>query len=122
MDEIRRIAVKDIVVVAVKKSNELETLYKDALIVVAKGTGQGQTYTVTRYWKNRFTNWVESEHLFDLLDGPYDDLFVFDSHAIALKDSKVIKTVWFDQYRGKAVPLFMVTDLFDEYKNTDFTI
>lgn len=59
---------------------------------------------MTRYWQNVYTNWLEKEHLFDLLNGPYDDIFVFDKYAIVVKNTNLINVVYFDQFRGQVVP------------------
>jgi hypothetical protein len=60
--------------------------------------------TFTRYWQNSFTNWIESEHLFDSIDGPYDDIFVFDNYAVVVKNNNEINAIYFDGYRGDVVP------------------
>ena len=90
LDYIRRIEVSSVTVTHVTRSYERsEPLYKDALIVVSKNvtTGAGSNqYSVTRYWQNIYTNWIESEHLFDVTNGPYDDFFVFDDYAITIID------------------------------------
>ena len=70
LDYTRRVTVTDVKVAFIKKSNERSNkMYEDALIVVARNqtanAGPNQ-YSVTRYWQNILTNWVESEHLFDL--------------------------------------------------------
>ena len=41
--------------------------------------------------------------MFDILKGPYRNIYVFDDYAIVLTDT--INAVYFDQYRGKTVPL-----------------
>ena len=56
-------------------------------------------YRVHRYWQDSFSNWVESEHLFDLSDGPYDNVFVFDKHAIVTKNRNVVKIAWFESFK-----------------------
>mgnify|MGYP006889601728 CR=1 FL=1 len=56
-----------------------------------------------RYWQNVMTSWVESEHLFDIVGGPYDDFFVFDEYAVVLKDQKIINVIFFDQFRGQVL-------------------
>ena len=59
---------------------------------------------MTRYWQNPFGFWLESEHLFDLSNGPYDDVFVFDNYAIVVDSTKqIISAVYFDEYRGDVV-------------------
>ena len=62
-------------------------------------------YSVTRYWQNTFSSWIESEHLFDFSNGPYDDVFIFDKYAIVVdSEKKIVSAVYFDQYRGDVVP------------------
>ena len=63
---------------------------------------------MTRYWKNTYSHWIESDYLFDLQDGPYDDIFVFDDYALALKNSRLIYAVFFDEVRNKVVPGYLV--------------
>ena len=96
-------------------------MYQGAFVVVTSKGGSIGQYTVTRYWKNRFTNWVESEHLFDILGGPYSNLFLFDGYAIAVKDDQVVQAIWFDQFRGKPVPQGLMVDLLAEFDGTDST-
>lgn len=118
LDYIRRISVSNVKVEFVKASNERENkLYKNSLIVVSKnetsGAGANQL-TVTRYWQNVFTNWIESEHLFDLQGGPYDDIFVFDHYAIVLKNKNLINAVYFEKFRGNVVPFNFEMPLYDD--------
>ena len=64
-----------------------------------------QQYSVMRYWQNTFSGWVESEHLFDFSNGPYDDVFIFDKYAIVIDEKKQrVSAVYFDQYRKDVVP------------------
>ena len=58
---------------------------------------------MTKYWQNIFTNWIESEYMFDLLNGPYDDIFVFDRYAITMKNSNLINVVFFEKWIGGLV-------------------
>lgn len=125
LDFTRRILVEDIKVAFVKKTNEVgDATLKDGLIVVAKnetsGAGSNQ-YSVTRYWQNIYTNWIESEHLFDLVNGPYDDIFVFDNYAIVIKDKKEVKAVFFDKFRQNLVPWNFEVVIYDGLKATDST-
>ena len=107
-DSIRRISVENVKVVFVKRSNEFEQLFRDSIIVIAKNETDkafDAQYSVTRYWKNTFSGNLEGKHLFDLSNGPYDDVFVFDFYAIVVDSSKqVVSAVYFDQYRGDVVP------------------
>ena len=60
--------------------------------------------------------------MFDLIMGPYEDLFVFDKYAIVLKEGgKTISTVYFDQFRygGKqALPQYEKS-LYDDLQYTN---
>ena len=107
-DAIRHLTFEDVEVAFVKRSNEREKFFKDSIIVVAKNEtvrAREQQYSVMRYWQNTFSNWVESEHLFDLSNGPYDDVFIFDKYAIVVDSNKqLVSAVYFDQYRGDVVP------------------
>ena len=114
--------------VLVKKSNE--ALFPNALIILTKtkDENRNEVYRVTRYWQEQHqtsVNWIQTEHMFDLLLGPYQDIFVFDKYAIVLKnESKIISTVYFDQFRyggKKALPQYEKT-LFNEleYSNHRF--
>ena len=75
-------SVSNVKVTHVKRSYEYaEPLYRNALIVVSKNEtakARPSQYSVTRYWQNTYTNWIESEFLFDLPVGPYNDVFIFD--------------------------------------------
>ena len=92
----------------VKRTNEREKFFKDGVIVVTKNEtakARDQQFSVMRYWQNTFTDWLESEHLFDLSNGPYDDVFIFDKYAIVVDSvKKIVSAVYFDQYRGDVVP------------------
>jgi len=106
----------------IKKSNERENkLYQNSLIVVSKnetsGAGANQL-TVTRYWQNIYTNWIESEHIFDLQGGPYDDIYVFDHYAIVLKNKNLINAVYFEKFRGNVVPFNFEMPLYDDLEFT----
>lgn len=109
----------------IKQTNEIsDPNYKDALIVVTKNTTTGANdnqFTVTRYWQNIFSNSIKSEHLFDLVSGPYDNIFVFDDYAIVLKDKKEIKAVFYDKYRGDLVPANLEVTIYDDLKNEEAT-
>ena len=70
-----------------------------------------------RYWQNIYTNWIESEYLFDIMNGPYDDVFVFDKYALVIKDGNKVNAVYFDQYRGKLVPGNLEQTLNDDYED-----
>ena len=86
---IRRLTFSKVKVVNVKKSNEIEFLYANSVIVVSKNEKKGaltNQVTVTRYWQSVYSGFIESEHLFDLLNGPYDDIFVFDHYAVVIKN------------------------------------
>ena len=125
LDFTRRVLVEDIKVVFVKKTNELDNIdERDGLIVVAKnetsGAGSNQ-YSVTRYWQNFQTNWIETEYLFDLVNGPYDDIFVFDNYAIVIKDQKEVKAVFFDKFRQNTVPFNFEVVIYDDLKSSDST-
>ena len=86
VDKIRRVSVTDTTVEFIQKSQEKEDGYHGAFVVVTNKGGSFGQYQVTRYWKNRDTNWVESEHMFDLLGGPYTNLFLFDGYAITVQN------------------------------------
>ena len=109
-DYIRRITVEGVSVSLVTKSYEWqEPLFRDALIVVSKVDSDAgpPVYSVWRYWQNIYTNWIESELLFATLNGPYDDIFVFDKYAVVVKDEATINAIYFDLYRGKLVPNYL---------------
>ena len=78
------------------------------MIVVYKNETENSydnQYSVMRFWQNSFTLWIESEHLFDIQNGPYDDIFVFDNYAVVVdKAKKIVSAVYFDQHRGDLVP------------------
>ena len=124
-DYIRRIAVSSVTVTHVQRSYERnEPLYKDALIVVSKNdtTGAGANqYSVTRYWQNIFTNWIESEHLFDVTDGPYDDFFVFDDYAITIKDQNKLNAVFYTDYVGNVVNSNLEVKIYDDMEQSGET-
>mmetsp|Transcript_8137 Transcript_8137/g.9772 ORF Transcript_8137/g.9772 Transcript_8137/m.9772 type:complete len:125 (+) Transcript_8137:189-563(+) len=108
-ENIRKIIVRDVKVTHVRRSLEkYDPMYWDSMIIVTKnetaGASRGKQYSVTRYWRNPFTKSIEGEYLFDMLKGPYRDVFVFDDYAIVLKQN-TINAVFFDSYRGKTVPL-----------------
>lgn len=88
LDYTRRTSVTNIIVKFIKPTNEYnDRVHSLGLIVVAKAEdATTEQYSVTRYWQNLYTNWLESEYLFDILGGPYDDFFLFDDYAIVLKD------------------------------------
>lgn len=115
-DYIRKIQVDNVNVAMVRPSHEqFEPLYRDSLIVVtqnktAESSGQ---YSVTRYWKNIYTHWIETEYLFDVQNGPYDDIFVFDDYAVVLKNKRVIYAVYYEQFLGKVVPGYLVKTLYN---------
>ena len=58
--------------------------------------------------------------MFDLLQGPYSDIFVFDRHAITIKDSNVINAVFFDKYRGETVPANLERPLHEPWKDSTY--
>lgn len=68
---------------------------------------------MTRYWKNIYTHWIETEYLFDVQNGPYDDIFVFDDYAVVLKNKRVIYAVYYEQFLGKVVPGYLVKTLYN---------
>ena len=112
-------------VLMVKRSNE--ALFPGALIVMTKEKVENgiQVYRVTRYWQEIYktsVNWIQTEHMFDLLMGPYEDLFVFDKYSIVLKEGgKIISTVYFDQFKygGKqALPQYEKS-LYDDLQYTN---
>ena len=108
IDATRRISVDNVRVSFVKRTNEQERFYKDSVIVVYKNETENaydNQYSVMRFWQNSFTLWIESEHLFDIQNGPYDDIFVFDNYAVVVdKAKKIVSAVYFDQHRGDLVP------------------
>lgn len=50
---------------------------------------------MTRYWQNIYTNWIESELIFELVNGPYDDVSIFDKYAITIKDKNKVNAVYY---------------------------
>ena len=69
VDETRRLSFDNVKVSFVKRSNEKDKFNKDSVIVVSKNETDNalkNQYSVTRYWQNSFSFWIESEHLFDL--------------------------------------------------------
>lgn len=62
--------VTDANVAFVKRSGEVDSvLFANSVIVVRQNTSadaRAGQYTVTRYWQNVFSGWIESEHMFDL--------------------------------------------------------
>jgi hypothetical protein len=60
-DYIRRIDLSNVNVVMVRKSHQFfEPMHRDALIVVTQNTTASQLqYSVTRYWKNTYSHWIE---------------------------------------------------------------
>ncbi len=125
-DYIRRLSFTDVKVEFIKKSNEVANkLHRRGLIVVTRNetanAGPNQL-TVTRYWQNVYTNWVESEFLFDVQGGPYDDIFVFDHFAVVIKNKNIINAVYYDKFRGKVVPFNFEMPLYDDLQFTDNTI
>ena len=125
-DYIRRLTFTDVKVEFIKKSNEVKNkLHRRGLIVVTRNetanAGPNQL-TVTRYWQNVYTNWIESEFLFDVQGGPYDDIFVFDHFAVVIKNKNIINAVYYDKFRGKVVPFNFEMPLYDDLQFTDNTI
>ena len=117
-DYIRRIEVTNVKVAFVKFSNErADPLYETSVIVVslneASDAVSGQ-YTVTRYWQNIYTNWIESELIFELVKGPYDDVFVFDKYAITIKDKNKVNAVYYDNFKGVAVNDNYESSIYDD--------
>ena len=117
-DYIRRLSFTDVKVEFIKKSNEVKNkLHRRGLIVVTRNetanAGPNQL-TVTRYWQNVYTNWIESEFLFDVQGGPYDDIFVFDHFAVVIKNKNIINAVYYDKFRGKVVPFNFEMPLYDD--------
>ena len=124
-DFIRRLTFENVKVEFIKKSNEVENkLHRRGLIVVTKNetanAGPNQL-SVTRYWQNVYTNWIESEYLFDVQNGPYDDIFVFDKYAVVIKDKKLVNAVYFDKFRGGTVPFNFEMPLYDDLQFTQNT-
>ena len=119
-DYIRHISMSAVQVAAVKMSNEVsDPLYKNSMIVMIKNETAGATanqYSVIRYWQNIYTNWIEKQHLFDIKDGPYDDIFVFDKYAVVMKNKNVISAVYYNDFRGNIVPVNYVIALYDDLK------
>lgn len=107
-DYIRKVEVTDVEVAFVKMSNERESkLYETSVIVVAKSKTSGAAaswYSVTRYWQDISSSWIKSELLFELIDGPYSDVFVFDKYAITIKNENIVNAVYYSNFRGKFVP------------------
>ena len=118
--------VENVQVAFVKPSYETETFFKDSMIVVSKNTTENALdaqYSVTRYWQNPYNFWLESEYLFDLSNGPYDDFFIFDQYAIVIdSDKKVVSAAYFDEYRGDVVPPQDEKELYDDLEFTSQTI
>ena len=91
----------------VKFSNErADPVYSTSVIVVSKSQTSGALstqYSVTRYWQNLFTNWIESELIFEAVNGPYDEFFVFDKYAITVKDKNKVNAIYYENFKGAAV-------------------
>ena len=120
-DYIRRISVSNVTVTHVTHSYEYaEPLFHNALIVVSKnetsGAGNSQ-YSVTRYWQSTYKNWIESEYLFDLPIGPYNDVFIFDKYAIVMLNNNLIDIVYYDQFKGREVPERLEVELYNDLQS-----
>jgi len=82
--------------------------------VAKKEDATSETYSVTRYWQNLYTNWLEKEYLFDISGGPYGDFFLFDDYAIVLKNQNKINAIYYKNYKGKAVPSNLEMPLYND--------
>ena len=122
-DDIRRESVSNVIVRHIKKSNEAKNpLHSLGLIVVAKKEDATiEQYSVTRYWQNLYTTWLESEYLFDVIGGPYDDFYLFDDYAIVLKDKNKIKAIYFKDFKEKTVPINFEIPLYNDLQYTTHT-
>ena len=72
--------------------------------------------SVRRFSRDKFSKSLKSEYLFDVLGGPYNDFFLFDNYAIAIKDKNVVKAIYFDQFRGGIVLAQAEKEINDELK------
>ena len=80
---------KGVNVIIVKESNEAR--FPGALIVLTKDSKNGnEVYRATRYWSEVDTQTgqkrIQTEHVIDQMEGPFEDLFVFDGYAVMLKE------------------------------------
>ena len=55
------------------------------------------------------------------MNGPYDDIFVFDNYAVVLKDKKDINAIYLSNFRGDIVPLNFEIPLYNDLTFTDGT-
>lgn len=101
-DYIRRESVTNVIVKFIKKTNEVSNKIESlGLIVVSKSeTATIEQYSVTRYWQNLYTSWLEKEYLFDIMGGPYEDFFLFDDYAIVLKNKNKINAIYYKNFKG----------------------
>ena len=76
-------------VIIVKESNEAR--FPGALIVLTKNSkNRSEGYRATRYWSeiDALTGQkrIQTEHVIEQMEGPFEDLFVFDGYAVMLKE------------------------------------
>ena len=60
--------------------------------------------SVLRYYQDVVNRSIEYEYLFDLVRGPYDDIFLFDDFLITLSSSNLLEVVYFKEHIGATVP------------------
>ena len=76
---------------------------------------------MTRYWQNVYSNWIESELLFEIVNGPYDDVFVFDKYAITIKDKNKVNAVFYDNFKGAVIASNYEASVYDDLQFTSDT-
>ena len=62
--------------------------------------------TVVRYWQNQLTGSIQSEVVCELINGPYDDLWVFDHYAVTIKNQNEVEVIYYEEFRGGQVPVY----------------
>ena len=78
---------------------------------------------MTRYWQNVYTNWIESELIFEAINGPYSEFFVFDKYAIVVTNNKkIVNAIFFDTFRGGVGSSNYERPVYDDLEFTTNTI
>ena len=120
-DHIRRATVTAVDVAFVKRTNEVSDAIKSlGLVVVSRAEkSKAEQYSVTRYWQDLYSGWLQKEYLFDVTNGPYDDFFLFDGYAIVMKDKNKIYAIYYNNWKKKAVPSNLEIPLYNNLQYTN---
>ena len=56
------------------------------------------------------------------MNGPYDDVFIFDKYAITIKDKNKVNAVYYQQFKGTVVSDNYESAIYDDLQFTSDTI